>query len=46
MELGGLGWIFAVNLIVWTGLFVYLLRLGRRIAQLESTSGKPEENER
>ena len=25
MELGGLGWILAVNLVIWTGLFLYLL---------------------
>ena len=36
MELGGLGWIFAVNLIIWTGLFVFLLRIERRIAGLEA----------
>ena len=39
MELGGLGWIFAVNLIIWTGLFLFLLRIERRIAGLEK-SGK------
>jgi CcmD family protein len=31
----GLGWIAAVNLIIWTGLFVYLLRLGKRLRQME-----------
>ncbi|HEV7667519.1 MAG TPA: CcmD family protein [Thermoanaerobaculia bacterium] len=36
MELGGLGWIFAVNLIIWTGLFLFLLRIERRIAGLEA----------
>ena len=36
MELGGLGWIFAVNSIIWTGLFVFLLRIDRRLAGLEA----------
>jgi CcmD family protein len=36
MELGGLGWIFAVNLIIWTGLFLFLLSIERRIAGLEA----------
>lgn len=31
----GLGWIVAVNLIIWTGLFVYLLRLGKRLREME-----------
>lgn len=35
MELGGSGWIFAVNLVIWTGLFLYLLRLGRGLRQME-----------
>ena len=26
---GGIGWVVAVNLIIWTGLFLYLLRLER-----------------
>jgi CcmD family protein len=32
--------IVAVNLIIWTGLFVYLLRLGQRLRRLE---GREEE---
>ena len=41
MELGGLFWIFAVNLIIWTGLFLFLLRIDRRLAGLEAGgSGK------
>lgn len=32
---GGLGWILAVNLIIWTGLFLYLLRLGKRLREME-----------
>ena len=38
MELGGSGWIVAVNLIIWTGLFLYLLRLGKRLRELEKES--------
>ena len=29
------GGIVAVNLIIWTGLFLYLLRLGRRVKDME-----------
>jgi CcmD family protein len=36
MELGGLGWILVVNLVIWTGLFLYLLRLGRRLRDMEN----------
>lgn len=32
---GGDGWIVAVNLVIWTGLFVYLLRLDRRLREME-----------
>jgi CcmD family protein len=32
---GGIGWVVAVNLVIWTGLFVYLLRLGKRLRELE-----------
>ncbi len=35
MELGGLGWLLVVNLVIWTGLFLYLLRLGRRLRDME-----------
>jgi CcmD family protein len=35
MVSGGLGWVVAVNLIIWTGLFLYLLRLGSRLRELE-----------
>ncbi len=33
--MGGLAWVTAVNLVIWTGLFVYLLRLARRVSELE-----------
>jgi CcmD family protein len=35
MELGGLGWILIVNLVIWTGLFLYLLRLDRKVRERE-----------
>jgi CcmD family protein len=35
MDLGGLGGVLIVNLIVWTGLFLYLLRLGKRLREME-----------
>lgn len=41
MELGGNGWILAVNLIIWTGLFLYLLRLGKRLRQSENLEKRP-----
>lgn len=30
--------IVAVNLVIWTGLFVYLLRLSRKLRQVEETA--------
>jgi CcmD family protein len=36
MITGGIGWVVAVNLIIWTGLFLYLLRLGGRVRSLEA----------
>lgn len=32
---GGIGWVLAVNLIIWTGLFLYLLRVERQVRDLE-----------
>lgn len=32
---GGIGWVIAVNLIIWTGLFLYLLRLDRQVRRAE-----------
>jgi len=37
-KLGGMGWIYVVNLIIWTGLFLYLLRLDSRLRNLEKES--------
>ena len=38
---GGIGWVVAVNLVIWTGLFLYLLRVERQVRKLE-TIGKQE----
>lgn len=32
---GGIGWVIVVNLIIWTGLFLYLRRLDRQVRALE-----------
>jgi CcmD family protein len=32
---GGIGWVVAVNLIIWTGIFLYLLRLHGRVREME-----------
>ena len=32
---GGIGWVVAVNLVIWTGLFLYLLWAERRVRQME-----------
>ena len=32
---GSLGWVLATNLVIWTGLFLYLLRLEARVRNLE-----------
>lgn len=31
----GLGWLLAVNLVLWTGLFLYVLRLHRQVHRAE-----------
>jgi CcmD family protein len=35
MDTGSLGAVVAVNLIIWTGLFLYLLGLGAKLRKLE-----------
>lgn len=35
---GGTLWLAAVNLIIWTGLFVYLLRIDRKLSSKERES--------
>lgn len=32
---GGPGWVVAVNLVIWTGIFLYLMRLDRRAGRKE-----------
>ncbi len=32
---GSIGWVLAVNLVIWTGLFLYLLRLESQVKNLE-----------
>jgi CcmD family protein len=43
---GGIGWVVAVNLVIWTGLFLYLLRLHRQVRAGERRSGGPEGSDR
>lgn len=31
-------WVVAVNLVIWTGVFLYLLRLGKRLREMEKES--------
>ena len=38
---GGIGWVLAVNLVIWTGLFLYLLSVERRVRQLERPENEP-----
>jgi CcmD family protein len=38
---GGIEWVMVVNLIIWTGLFLYLRRLDRQLRALETR--RPEE---
>lgn len=35
---GSIEWVLAVNLVIWTGLVVYMLRLGRKLRELEKKS--------
>jgi CcmD family protein len=35
MVSGALTWVVGVNLVIWTGLFLYLLRLGKRLREME-----------
>lgn len=34
----GIGWVMVVNLVIWTGLFLYLIRMDQRIRELEKDS--------
>ena len=35
---GGIGMVVAVNLVIWTGLFLYLLRVEAQLRKLEKSS--------
>lgn len=39
MTSGGILWVLVVNLVIWTGLFVYLLRLDLRVRDKEKSEG-------
>lgn len=39
---GSLGGVLAVNLVIWTGLFLYLLWLDRRLGAQERREGEEE----
>jgi CcmD family protein len=43
---GGIEWVMAVNVIIWTGLFVYLWRLDRKLGGLEESLGADRRHER
>jgi CcmD family protein len=36
----GILWVAAANLVIWTGLFLYLLRLDRRVKASERKAGR------
>ena len=38
MSNGGLWWLAATNLIIWTGMFLYLLRIERKLDDREKES--------
>jgi CcmD family protein len=40
---GNVEWVMLVNLIIWTGLFLYLLRLDRRLRQTARALQEPAE---
>lgn len=46
---GSIEWVMAVNLIIWTGLFLYLRRLDRKVRALEGLGAseplEPRENQ-
>jgi CcmD family protein len=35
---GGIVWVAAVNLLIWTGIFLYMRRLDRKLRDLEKGS--------
>lgn len=40
MELSGDNVVVVVNLIIWTGIFLWLLRLSRRVSTMEESTEK------
>lgn len=42
----GLGWVIVVNLVLWTGLFLYLLRLSRSLRAAERAAGADDDAHR
>lgn len=43
MEYDGSLWLAAVNLIIWTGLFLYLLRIDSKLGRAEKRAGTKSE---
>jgi len=37
----GILWVAAANLVIWTGIFLYLLHLERRLAAAEQKARRP-----
>jgi len=42
---GGTGWVIAVNLVLWTGIFLYLLRLERQVRRAERAAAAATDGE-
>jgi CcmD family protein len=38
---GNVEWVMLVNLIIWTGIFLYLLRLDRKVRALAAPESPP-----
>jgi CcmD family protein len=38
---GGILWVAAANLVIWTGIFLYLIRLDRRLTATEKKASRP-----
>jgi CcmD family protein len=36
--IGGITWVAVTNVVIWTGLFLYLMRLHRKVRELEKKS--------
>lgn len=42
MQGGGIGWVMAVNLVIWTGLIVYVGYLDKKVRNLKNTERSDE----